>query len=488
MKPIITKYKSTIGSNFKLSPSLHKKSVSPNSNTKNVSEFLYKNLDRTDLGTEVGTLNYVSGSNFFFIRTKALQNHTFLPQISAESVVSIHPASFKNYNLQENDIILSKDSNIGEVVILDKDYPNYMLSGALYKLPIVKYKYYLLAFLKHSFFRNQLDIIVPKGATIRHAGTKFLDCKIPIPNKNEEKTIAFIEDMMKLIIDIEKEIKSKFELIDSTIISELKENQKKKSSYSFNQPVFSEIQSGKRLDTGIYSKTFTNTDFLIRNYTGGFYFIDANKLKSGNTPDIRHIATDDTLKYRWVTPTNCSDIGYLLINERISMLSENNLNQNAMLLVNRTSKGGRGEYVGIATFYDIKTYGIGHHNQGIYRVFNYTDEELIFMTCFMNTNIMRKYCSFMCVGSKMKELRANQFLAIPFPSFSEEVKQKIVKTYSNTDNLSKEQTNIFKNTNQYLQKAGIVQLEITLRKLQSKLSNSLDKIISDEEVLIDYVI
>ena len=161
MKPIITKYQSTIGSKFKLSPSLHKKSVSPNSNTKTVAEFLYKELDRTDLGTEVGTINYVSGSKFFFIRTKALQSHTFLPQISAESVVSIHPASFKNYNLQENDIILSKDSNIGEVVILDKDYPNYMLSGALYKLPIIKYKYYLIAFLKHSFFRNQLDIIVP---------------------------------------------------------------------------------------------------------------------------------------------------------------------------------------------------------------------------------------------------------------------------------------------------------------------------------------
>ena len=488
MKPIITKYQSTIGSNFKLSPSLHKKSVSPNSNTKKVSDFLYKDLDRSDLGSEVGTINYVSGSDYFFIRTKALQSHTFLPQISAESVVSIHPASFKNYSLKEDDIILSKDSNIGEVVILDKDYPKFMLSGALYKLPVEQYKYYLLAFLKHDFFRNQLDIIVPKGATIRHAGTKFLDCNIPIPNKNKEKTIAFIEEMMKLIIAIEKEIKAKFDLIDNTITTELKENQKKKSSFSFNQPVFSEIQNGKRLDTGIYSKTFTNIDFLIRNYAGGFYFIDADKLKSGNTPDIRHIGTDENLKYRWVTPTNCSDIGYLLIDERISMLAENNLNQNAMLLVNRTSKGGKGEYVGIASFYDIKTYGIGHHNQGIYRVFNYTDEELIFMTCFMNTNIMRKYCSFMCVGSKMKELRANQFLAIPFPNFSEEVKRNIVRAYSNIDNLSKEQANIFKNSNQYLQKAGIVQLEILLRKLQAKLNNSLDQIINDEEVVVDYTI
>ena len=489
MKPIITKYRSTIGSNFKLSPSLHKKSVAPNSNTKSVSDFLYKELDRTDLGVEVGSINYVSGSNYFFVRTKALQDHTYLPQISPESVVSIHPTSFKNYNLQENDVILSKDSNIGEVVILDKDYPNYMLSGALYKLPIVEEsKYYLLAFLKHSFFRDQLDEMVPKGATIRHAGTKFLVCKVPIPNKNEQEIITFVETMMKLVIKVEKEINAKFDFINHTIIAELKGNQKKESVFNFCQPAFSEIVSNKRLDTGIYSETFANIDFLIRNYAKGFYYIDETKLKSGNTPELRHIGADQNLKFRWVTPTNCSDIGYLLFDERISMLAGNNLNQNAMLLVNRTSKGGKGEYVGIATYYDIDIYGKGHHNQGIYRVFDYTDEELIFMTCFMNTTIMRKYCSCMCVGSKMKELRANQFLLIPFPDFTEEIKQKIVQAYNNSNDLSKEQKSIFANPNKYLNTAGIVQLERLLRKLQLKLNDTLDKIVNDEEVFIDYTI
>lgn len=489
MKPIITKYKSTIGSSFKLSPSLHKKSVAPNSNIKNVSDFLYKELNRTDLGTEVGTINYVTGSNYFFIRTKALQDYTYLPQIAPESVVSIHPASFKNHNLQENDVILSKDSNIGEVVILDKDYPNYMLSGALYKLPIVeKNKYYLLAFLKHNFFRNQLDEMVPKGATIRHAGTKFLNCKIPIPNKNEQEIITFVEKMLKLVIKIEKEISSKFNYINNAIITELENNQKKGSEFNFNQPTFSEILSNKRLDTGIYSETFSKINFLIRNYAKGFYYIDEYKLKSGNTPKPRHIGTDKNLKYRWVTPTNCSDIGYLLFDERINMLADNNLNQNAMLLVNRTSKGGKGEYVGIATYYDVNIYGKGHHNQGIYRVFDYADEELIFMTCFMNTAIMRKYCSCMCVGSKMKELRANQFLLIPFPKFTEEIKQKIVQAYNNPNDLSNEQKGLFTNPSKYLDKAGIIQLETLLRKLQSKLNDTLDKIINDEDVFIDYAI
>ncbi len=484
MDPIITKYKSTVASNFKLSPSLHKKAISPNSNTLKVSEFLSRTLEKSDLGFEVGSLNYVKNSNYFFIRTKALQSHSFLPEISNESVKSIHPKAFKNYNLKEGDILISKDSNIGEVIILDKDYPNYMPSGAIYKLPIENRKYYLLACLKHSFFRNQLDMVVPKGATIRHAGTKFLDCKIPLPNKNEKNTIAYVESIMKLIIESEKTIKNKFRLINDIIISELNIGQKKKK-FHFEQPFYTELEQSKRLDTGVYSETFKKIDFLIKNYVDGFSFINPDKFKSGNTPEVRHIGIENNLKYRWVTPTDCSDIGYIMIDERISMLGENNLNQNAMLLVNRTSRGGRGEYVGIAVYYDINIYGIGHHNQGIYRVFDYPDNDLIFMTCFMNADIMRKYCSFMCVGSKMKELKASQFLTIPFPNFRKEIRSKIVSLYNNNANLNKNQPIILDNHIPYLNKVGLIQLEILLRKLKSKLNDILDKIINDEKVIID---
>ena len=483
MATIVIKYKSIIGSSYKLSPSLHRKSISPNTKTLKVSDFLYKKLGREDLGVEVGSLNYVKNSDCYFIRTKALQEQSFLPEISPESVVSIHPKSFVNRDLKKDDIIISKDSNIGEVVILDKDYPNYMLSGALYRLPIVNRKYYLLAFLKHNFFRNQLDILVPKGATIRHAGTRFLDCNIPLPTNNLSEVVEYVETLMKLIISTEKAIKDRFSLIDSIITKEIKENQKK-VKYDFEQPFFKELLERKRLDTGTYSETFKTIDFLIKNYKYGHFFIKPTKLKSGNTPIIRHIGTQPFLKYRWVTPTNCSDIGYLSIHERINMLNgNNNLNQNAMLLVNRTSRGGKGEYVGIATYYDLDIYGKGHHNQGIYRVFNYNDEDLIFMTCFMNSHLMRKYCSNMCVGSKMKELKASQFLTIPFPCFQETVKYQIISLYNNPIvDFSKVPLNEILS---HFENAGLLQLEFLLRSLKDKLNNTLELIINDENVVIE---
>lgn len=473
---ITTKYQNVIDGKFQLSPSMHKIFITPNSNTKTVRDFLSRDLLRTDLGTEVGSINYVKGSLKYFIKTKALQSHTYLPLFSNESVESIHPASFINHNLRKGDIIISKDSNIGEVIILDKDYPNHMLSGALYKLPIVTNKLYLLAFLKHKFFREQLDSIVPKGVTIRHAGTKFLDCKIPLPNKNIEETTKHIESLMQLIIDCEIEIQTKYTKINNLIEEELFAGQSG-SIFKYQYPTYNDTIQNRRLDTGMYSEQFQRIDFAIKNYRLGYYYIESSKLKSGNTPLVRHIGNEETLKYRWITPTNCSDVGYILIDERINMLTKNNINENAMLLINRTSRGGIGEYVGIATFYDIAEHGKGHHNQGIYRVIGYENNDLIFMTCFMNSQIMRKYCSSICVGSKMKEIKLNQFLNIPFPRFKEDTKTQVIKLFMNDVEIS--DFNDLLNISKSLSNIGVYKLHSLLVILKSQLDKRLDAIVND---------
>ena len=162
--------------NYNLSSSQYKELIMPNNNYKRVKEFLSRKLNRSDLGIEVGSLSYIDKSPYYFIRTKALQEYSYLPIFTNETALPILPSEFVQMNLKEGDLLISKDSNIGEIVILDKDYPNYMLSGAIYKLPVKdEWRYYLLAFIKHDIFREQLDFMVPKGATIRHAKTMFLD-------------------------------------------------------------------------------------------------------------------------------------------------------------------------------------------------------------------------------------------------------------------------------------------------------------------------
>lgn len=442
MKPIITTFKSIKKKHCLLSSSLHKQINVANDNNSTLGSLLSRGLCRKDLGKEVGSINYVNRSNFFFIKTKALQSYSFLPILNSESTESIMPQSFINHNLKAGDIILSKDGNIGEAVILDKDYPNHMLSGALYKLPLNDFdKYYILSFIKHPYFREQLDRIVPKGATLRHAGTKFLNCNIPYPIKNKQAIIDYVSYVMRKVIDLEIETKKRKCEIDDFIESELTKNQISSNNYKFTHATYKKVSVCKRLDTGIYSDTFQRINHLLDNYRYGVFHIEKGKIKSGNTPKIRDISKYSEGSIRWVTPTNCSDYGYIQNHEKITALKKNNLNENAVLLINRTSKGGKGEYVGIGTFYDYESYGKGHHNQGIYRIIGYDKKILVFMTSFMNTRMMRKYCSMLCVGSKMKEIKSDQFLTIPIPKFQKEELDKVYSLFysdgfgNNIDNI-----------------------------------------------------
>lgn len=91
MKSIITTFKSIKGKDCLLSSSLHKQINVANENYLPLGSLLSRKLNRNDLGKEVGSINYVSGSNFFFIKTKALQAFSFLPILNSESTESIMP-------------------------------------------------------------------------------------------------------------------------------------------------------------------------------------------------------------------------------------------------------------------------------------------------------------------------------------------------------------------------------------------------------------
>ena len=120
---------------YTLSSSQYMDLIMPNKNFKFVRDFLSRPLKRSDLGNEVGSINYIDKSPYHFLRTKALQAHSYLPDITSETAVPLMPRAFIQQSLKEGDLLISKDSNIGEIVILDKDYPDFMTSGAIYRLP-----------------------------------------------------------------------------------------------------------------------------------------------------------------------------------------------------------------------------------------------------------------------------------------------------------------------------------------------------------------
>jgi len=398
----------------------------------------------------------------------------------------------KRFLLSEKGILISLtggddvDNNIS--AFFDNDFKCFLNQRvSFFKLKTdenIDLLYYFYAFTKHKIFNIQW---IGTGSIQKNTVAKERK-KIFIPKITNTETIKYISLLMQAIINKEKLIKAKHKSIIDGIEKELLENQNDNVCH-FEMPRIKELEEIGRLDTRVYSKQFKEIQHKIKNYKGGYFHIDSHKIKSGSTPDTRHISSDRSLKYMWVTPTTCSDYG-LLTEERINFKGTNNINQDCILLINRTSKGGMGEYVGIAGFYNFTDFGKGQHNQGMYQVFDYEKDKLLFMLCFLNALLMRKYCAALSVGSKMKELKMEHFSQIPFPNFPEEKQKEIAKLYHNSEISyeTKECTldNFLEIDNEYNKNAGIYELDKTAKQLKAKLNLAIDNIVNDRKVDIGF--
>jgi hypothetical protein len=198
-----------------LSASMYRRVVIPASHTESVRE-LIKGYDK---GSDPGSMYYMEKSTRFFIRTKALQSHSYLLCPKGDAIIPINPRVFEDMVLADGDILLSKDSNVGECAMVDGDtWQNHTLSGGIVRLRPGINRYYLFAFLKHDLFKTELLSLVPRGATIAHANNLWLDCRIPFPNQSTaDDVITYVGALIESIIDKEKEIRSRNDKIHSLI-------------------------------------------------------------------------------------------------------------------------------------------------------------------------------------------------------------------------------------------------------------------------------
>src|ERR1044071_5588456 len=150
------------------SPSMYRRIEIPTTKTKTVGSLLHG----WDKGADPGSFFYLKTSTHYLIRTKALQDHSTLIYPKGDAITALNPKAFESPNLADGEILLSKDSNIGECAMVDGErWKNYAISGGVVRLRPRVDRFYLFAFLKHQLFREELYSMVPRGATIAHANT-----------------------------------------------------------------------------------------------------------------------------------------------------------------------------------------------------------------------------------------------------------------------------------------------------------------------------
>lgn len=487
--PSTTSLKEIMERDFTLSATQYKTFCVDNKNLVRVSDFLDRDLRRDDLGSEVGSEEYVNFSDYTFIKTKALQEESYTINEARDATEYITPHSFIQQNLKKGDLLISKDSNVGEVIILDKDYPNAMVCGGIYRLPVTKNKYYLLAFVKSDLFRQQIDFLVPRGSTIRHGKTKFLECQIPMPNKNATDVIRYVECLMKAIIDKEIAIKTKHNAILNNIDSELTNHQTQKA-FKYTLPSFQDLLKYDRMDSCLYSRDFQEKEYLIKNYLYGttsitdmgFKFVRGNNLAISVIG--KSIYSDEYHNgfYTLILPKNISKYGTL---NKIQYLGNSSkmvkIKKGAIVFGAEGNEKGR-SYVVIDDVDDTIT---NFHGLTLYH--EKLDIEIsIFVKLFLDYLRSKGMIDAYATGGNGGSLSIKYWNIIPFPKLRN--MKNLVKIYHNTqcvyDAKNCDLDSFEQYDKEFNQKAGIYEIDASLKHLQKLLDNAIHNIANDKDVSI----
>lgn len=401
--------------------------------------FFYRDMEEIDFGEEAESFNYLDESKTYFIRAGAISGGTkssekietrlqLKPIFDSNTCLPLRTSIQKQNNLKKYDLIISKDSNVGATALLNKDLPNHMLCAALIRLP-VNNPFYISAILKHKNYRPFIKKLFARGVSMNHGKDFYLRLEIPNVRRHVKKNI---ENLNKQIFDLENLIENQGIEISELIESHIIDNQHNKIK-NFNSTFNTVKKRQSRLDACVYSKEFEEINALLKNYKNGFNYIDEKKIKGGRTPKKERIIKKNlSIGPLWVIYDYFDDLWHADLSVRIKSTSEdlsktNNINEECILINNRTSRGKKGEYVGKAIRYDFGRYKEGHYHQGIYKIFNYSNIDLDVMFAFFNSDLIRRYCGKVSVGTKMKEIKIDHVIGIPIPKFTDEFKDLINK-------------------------------------------------------------
>ncbi|MGA3094186.1 MAG: hypothetical protein ABSD79_02220, partial [Dehalococcoidales bacterium] len=392
------------------------------------------------------------------------------------------------------DIIISKDSNVGEVIILDKDYPDHMLSGGLEKIA-VEPKYYIFALLKNPLFKTQLETLISKGATILHAKKMFLSVMMPLPTQlNRDDVYSYFEVLVRAIVNKEKRLREQEAKIFKLIEEELQGNQKA-STFQYNYPDIRSITVTSRIDAGFYCEDYMREQFAISNYAGGSGTLEDWGFNIGRGQNLqedaigRSIYTDEPRPnyYVLVRPTSLSDFGtvtryeYLGNGNELSTIAEGDIIFSA--------EGSVGKCV---MFTNPQLRMITNIHGIVLNKDNHDKIESAFVTCFLRYLRKAGILDYISVGGQGGSLAKKYWPDIKIPFFPPDKVKSIAALYYNPipyKLVQHDLSRFVEDDAKINSQLGILELDAQIKVLKSKIDSLIDVIVDGGaiETSLDFV-
>lgn len=312
---------SEIMANKSLSPNNYKKLTIKNPLRHSVAFYIDEEIPYQK-GIEPGSNAYVALSSQVFLRNSCINNIQF--SVNKSKYICLNPKYYDKSMLSDGDVLFCTDANIGDCCLFISDGESINFSSGIIKLNFKeeKYKYYVMAFMRDDYFRDQLSAKTPKGATIRHSGDLFLECEIPdAPN---DWVYSLTEALIKNIAYAEYISNSKLRKSETILYNELMVKE-----YVYDNPSIRQLQNKARLDSGIYSDTVFQWKKNIENYKNGYTKLDGFGFKTQRGPSlqVRDLGRSiQTSTYRkgyniLIYPSDISTSGYI---EKVTYLGARN--------------------------------------------------------------------------------------------------------------------------------------------------------------------
>jgi hypothetical protein len=478
-KPLSIKKSELFSKNKIFAPSRHKQLIIKNSSVETLSNLVELGTTSLNIGKNKGYYQYIEIGDI----------NTTTGGISYKIVKSIDISSASVSKIQKDDILISTvRTYLGGIGIVTSTDKNLVATKALIVLRKMKKdisKYYLFGILRSKFFIDQVSMILNASMYPRMEKEYFDRLIIPFPTQKHNDNPKDVEKLVSLItqniIDKEEQIKFKNQLIDIQIEKELKDNQKS-TSLKYSYPKLSDLNTTKRLDTGLFIPKYKEVINYIIQYKNSFNFLRNFKFSwtSGSTPKA-FISTNSINDNLWIA---VADIDYGLFYNKLNFIKLKNhkmgLLKNGDILITR-----KGATVGKMNMFFTDYVSSAFVNEDIKVLdLKLSLEEKIFCGLFLNSKYGQT--QLLSNGSKgtKQGLTNENILNVKIPSFPKEKQKEIAKSYYNkVDAL----TNI--SLDNYLtehkkrnQKLGIFQLNMEIFELKEKLENLVDKIVMDEKI------
>jgi len=462
----------------------------PTSHTRTVRELIAS----YDKGSDPGSMFYMEKSTHYFIRTKALQAHSYLLCSKGGAIIPINPRVFEDMALSDGDILLSKDSNVGECAMVNGDvWQNHTLSGGIVRLRPTINRHYFFAFLKHSLFKTELLSRVPRGATIAHANELWLDCPIPFPSQTDKNdVIAYVAALTQAIVDKEKAIRARNEGIYVQIETELITNQIGKA-FQYTHPTLHDLRSTLRFDTGLYCLGFRKFQHMVNNYRHGATTLTELGVRSRRGPNLAVTVIGKSLYsevhkpgwYELIRPVNISEYGTLVSREWLGSPKKlPTVNRGDLILGCEGFEKGRSLVLVNAP----ERCTTNFHGT----VLSWPGAELwetIFIRCFLAYLREQGVIDWVGVGGSGGHMSPEYFDDLPLPCFPDDIRERIARLYHNPIAQPVRKANLenfvdwHKEWNEGL---GIWELDFELKTLQKTLTTVQDLIIEGNTVELPF--